>query len=374
MPANPYLPTSEIFLRSPYWVTVEDDNLDYVLCDIRIWTGALTDEPEAPSAKLRSTGLDGITSMDIAEFARDYVEVTFDGNADSNAVFISYELTIYLDTTTSEPSPESRVYLSGLDGYGTFQEGINFQWYKRVMLSDTEMSAYPETNMSIPVLQKNLTGYELKRYGAGYGGALTTFRTVTGITEAENTADLVRTISTSYQGEYADEISFQFNDTQDETVKVKYTDCTKHGLTKIFFVNRLGCMQEMHFNGRFDVSVTATSDMYKRNLLVNGDYSNTRHQKSVLNKNGKIIMTLNSGWKSENENDSIIELLMSEQVWVIVDSSQLGVGWIPKQSSTYTVPVIVDTEETMIKNRINDKLINYTFRFEAAHDWINSVR
>ncbi len=374
MPVTPYLPTSEIFLRSPYWVTVEDDNLDYVLCDIRIWTGQLNDEPEAPSAKLRSTGLDGITSMDIAEFARDYVEVTFDGNADSNAVFISYELSIYLTSSSSDPDPEDRVYLTGLDGYGTFQEGINFQWYKQVMLSDSEVSAYPDNNITIPVLQKTLTGYELKRYAGGYGGALTTFHTVTGITESDNTADLVRTISTSYQGNYADRITFKFFDRPDESVNINYIDCTKYGLTKVFFVNRLGCMQEMHFNGRFDVSMTATSDMYKRNLLVNGDYSNTRHQKSVLNKNGKIVMTLNSGWKSQEENDSIIELMMSEQVWVIVDSSNLGVGWVPKESGAYVVPVNVDTDDTVIKNRLNDKLINYTFRLEAAHDWINSVR
>ena len=85
-------------------------------------------------------------------------------------------------------------------------------------------------------------------------------------------------------------------------------------------------------------------------------------------------MTLNSGWKSQEENDSIIELMMSEQVWVIVDSSNLGVGWVPKESGAYVVPVNVDTDDTVIKNRLNDKLINYTFRLEAAHDWINSVR
>ena len=27
-----------------------------------------------------------------------------------------------------------------------------------------------------------------------------------------------------------------------------------------------------------------------------------------------------------------------------------------------------------IKNKVNDKLINYSFKFEAANDWINSIR
>ena len=65
---------------------------------------------------------------------------------------------------------------------------------------------------------------------------------------------------------------------------------------------------------------------------------------------------------------------MSEQVWVQVDAERLGRGWVPKQSSTWTVPVNLKSEETLIKNKLNDKLINYTFTFEAAYDWINTVR
>jgi len=367
----PELPTTEILLRSPYWVTVEVTDLDYVLCDLRIWTGELSAEPLTVSAKLRSTGLDGITSIDIAEFGRDFVEVTFDGNSDSNAVFLSYELTIYLKGATVEPDAEDRVYLTGLDGYSTFQDGINFQWYKQTMISDMVVSAYPETNIYIPVIQKTFTGYHLDHY---VNNQWHSFKTVTGITQVENTSSLIRTIASSAQGIYADRMVFEFSDQADEIVTINYMDCTKYGLTRVYFVNKLGCMQTVHFTGKFTVEMLASKDTYKRNLLVNGNYNSTRHQKSILNKNGHIKMSLNTGWRSEEENDTIIELMMSEQEWVQVEADKLGRGWTPKTSEYFTIPCNIESDSTTILNKSNDKLINYTFSLDAAHDWINNVR
>ena len=52
------LPTNKILLRSPYWVTKSDTNLSFIIIDLRIWTGALADEPsssEPPTIRLRST-------------------------------------------------------------------------------------------------------------------------------------------------------------------------------------------------------------------------------------------------------------------------------------------------------------------------------
>jgi len=371
MAVVPTLPTSEIFLRSPYWLYIAEAELDYVLCDLRIWTGELTDEPITPSAKLRSTALNGKTSIDIAEFGRDYVEVTFAGTVDSNAIFISYELTHYLNGQSFEPDAEDRVYLTGLDGYSTFQDGVNYQWWKQTMLSDNVVTVYPETSIKIPVLQKFLIGYRLQRL---QGGLYHTFKQENNLTPATNTNGLIRNITSSSQNKFADRVLLLFSQGQDETVLLNYTQCTKYGATRVYFVNRLGCIQEMHFSGRFNVEVNVENDKYKRNILVDGNYDVHRHQSSVLNKNGTIKLTMNTGWRFEAENDTIIELMMSEQVWVQVDADKLGRGWAPKSSNLWTIPVNLKSSSSAIKSKMNDKLINYTFDFEAAHDWINTVR
>lgn len=368
------LPSTEIFLRSPYWITVNESQLDYVVCELRIWTGAMGDEPIYSDIKIRSTALNDSTSIDIAEFARDFVEVRFEGTYESNAVFISYELTKILQGQTSAPSPEAKVYLTGLDGYGTFQDGVNFAWANEVMISDPVVTAYPEEAIEIPVMQTNLTGYSLQRFAAGYGGAYSTFHSVTSLAPTDNSANMIRYVNSRFGGVLADKILFHFDGIADETVLINYGDCNKFGLTRLSFVNRLGCIQTMHYFGRFDVKMSQKGNTYKRNLLSSGNYDATRHQDYTLNKNGRITMSLNTGWRSEEENDSMIEMLMSEQIWIGVDSLKLGNGWVPKQSSLWIVPVTVKNSNLEIKNRLNDKMINYSLDFEAAQDWINSVR
>jgi len=369
------LPTKQILLRSPYWVTREDSELQYIIVDLKIWTGDLTaDEPINPNIRLRATALDGNASVDISEFARDYVEVTFNGEADSNAVWMSYTLSYFNNEDELPTGVLPTEYLVGMDGYSVFQDGINYQWYKEVLMNSDRATAYNESNIKIPVLQDHLTGYELQKMNYSAYGQWGTFHETTGLTPTEDTDSIVKYVSSSYSGNYAGRIIFHFDGVPDETIYIDYQDCTKFGLTNLYFVNRLGALQEIHFSGRFDVQMEVESDSYKRNILVNGNYSDTRHQKYTLNKNGKIMMTLNTGWMSEDENDTILEQMLSEQVWIRIDVARLGKGWLPKQSPSYVVPVILNTENITIKNKFNDKLINYTFRFEAAHDWINTVR
>lgn len=373
------LPTENIFLRSPYFVNKTETDLNYIRIDLRIWNGLLeADEPLDPTIRLRSTALNGYAYADIAEFARDYVEVTFSGTQDSSAVFISYELTYILSNGSETTEP--KVFLIGLDGYSTFPEGTNFQFYNDVALSSEEVNVYSDSNANIPVFTKELTGWDLESFSSVTNPPYNSFRSVSVTPLGDeppssiNTSDVVRYVDTSYQSQYADRVVFHFSNAPDEIVYVNYIDCNRYGLTRVYFVNRYGCLQELHLSGKFEVGIKGSSNKFTRNLLDNGEYSVTRHQKSILNKNGNIFMSLNTGWLSEEENDSFIQLVMSEQVWIDVDVSRLGLGWLPKQASKYTIPVNITSESMNIKNRLNDKLINYSFEFEAASDWINNVR
>jgi ubiquinone biosynthesis protein COQ9 len=91
-------------------------------------------------------------------------------------------------------------------------------------------------------------------------------------------------------------------------------------------------------------------------------------------KNGKIMMTLNTGWYLEEDNDIFIEMMLSEQIWIRVQRASLGIGWLPKTSSSFIIPVNLTSQQMQVKNKLNDKMINYTFEFEAAADRINTVR
>ena len=105
-----------------------------------------------------------------------------------------------------------------------------------------------------------------------------------------------------------------------------------------------------------------------------GSYDVTRHQNTVLSKNGTISLTVNTGYYKDTENDIFTELMLSEQVWMIIDKDQLGLGWMPKESNSFVVPVNITSNTFNMKQNKIEKLINYTFTFEVAADRINSVR
>ena len=364
------LPTNKILLRSPYWITSTDENLAFILVNLRIWIGNLADEPTDVTIKLKSTALNGTASVDISELARDFVEVSFgDLGEESNAVFVSSILSSFYKDGSSDT--ESKEYYLGLDGYGTFTDGANYSISDRVLMSTELIRSYNETNNRIPVLAEELTGYKLQTSnGAGWH----TFHTVSGISPLDSTEDAVYYINTFQGGGYAERVVIEFSTGADEVVYVEYQDCNKYGHTAAYFVNRFGVMQQVHFTGRFNISIASEETKYTRNILNGGSYDEFRHQRYILNKNGKVSLEFNTGWVPEEENDTFLELIMSEQIWLQVEASKFGVGFVPKQSSVYTMPVHLTTKNLDVKTDINDKLINYTFKFEGANDWINSIR
>ena len=365
------LPTNKIMLRSPYHLDVNEQNLSYVIVGLRMWLGEVADEPTDVTVRLRTPALDGVCSLEISDIVRDYIDVKFYTNEESNAVLVSYEITkVYVDgTATVEP----KEYLIGFDGYGTFTDGANYSAPDRVLMSTDEFSSYTDTNNRIPVLAEEFTGYKLQVYTGPIGGYVT-FRNITGLTAPTSTEDAVKYINTFYGSTYADRVIIQFATGQDEIVDVQYQECNKYGVIVGYFVNRFGVIEQFHFTGRFNVSMESNETKFKRNIRDNDGYNVHRHQEHIINKNGKASFELNTGWIPEKENDTIIEMIMSEQVWLQVDSDKFGVGLIPQQSSIYTIPVQITSKNHNVKSKLNEKLINYNFKFSAANDWINSVR
>ena len=361
-----------MFLRSPYWVTKTRPNLAYIIVKVWVWNGDLTaDEPAGATLTLRSTAFDGTAKIDVAEFARDQVEVQFSGTQESNAVWVKTEVT-YWDTDGTTTGTDAPVYYTGLDGFSYFEEGVNYNYPFDVLLGSDRVRTLENTSYRIPVLQDRLSSYGLQYWN---GFVWIEFHTVAGITPIEDTSDVIRYIDTANGGQYAERVQINYTSGPPDYIYVDYEECTMQGATEIFFVNRYGAMQELVCFGRFDVSLNTMGESYKRNLSqFDGTYSSDRHQQSVLYKNGKISFTINTGFYKQSENDTFTEMFLSEQVWVRVNRESLGLGWMPKTSNTFIVPVNLKSQEFKMKTTRFDKLINYTLNFEAAADRINSVR
>jgi len=283
-------------------------------------------------------------NFDIAELARDYIEVTYQSDYEPQTVSIVTVLTNYdgLNGTGNVVDLPTTITDRGFEAYGTFEEEVN-----------------PE----VPF-----------RVGPTYLIPTTDTNTFT-IFAPNNTAGIIPNI-TSLNGLAV--TPYTVSDTSVTTVdsvvcNIKRIDCTKYGIgNKITYINKYGVQQDLWFFLKETKNLARTNEGYKSNTITypsgGATYNVQNAPNKVFNTQAKQTHTLSSGYYPEFANQQFEELLLSEYVWFHKPTSGIGVG-------TYiVVPVKVKTSSVAFKTSVNDRLIEYTIEFEEAFDYINNIR
>jgi len=316
---------NNIGVRSPRFVTVGDLSGEYFTLNVTI-NGTLR-------YSLAKAVSDSAT-FEISELIRDYINISYNGTMPSSADIVDDATGWCADVSlgwaaydnpegTGTPTYTGGVSLVAYDAYKFFSEtGYNYSFpssdvlltSRTIWLPEDTAGSFYYTNSTV------ITKYDI---------GTTTTGTVTPVGS--------------------------------ETVTIKRHPCTKYDPIKLVFINRFGMPQELWFFGRTTESSSSTSEKYKSaNIAANGSYNRYEHQFKKLNSNGKKRYSLNSGFVSEGYNDSINELLLSEQVWVHIDNNVL--------------PVNVLTSDVTYKTSLNDRLVQHTLEIEQAYDLISTMR
>jgi hypothetical protein len=173
-----------------------------------------------------------------------------------------------------------------------------------------------------------------------------------------------------------------------QVVKISTEPCSKYEPYKVTFINKFGALQDMYFSLKSIESLNTTGETYKANVVDFSSltYDTYKPQVAQYNKLGKESITLNTNYISEdyNEvikqlmmsdisedyNEVIKQLMMSEQVWLTrLDNPA------PDSNNLETVlAVIPKTQSVTYKTSLNDRLVQYTVDFDYAFDKINTVR
>ena len=283
-------------------------------------------------------------NFDIAELARDYIEITYQSDYIPQTVSIVTVLTNYdgLNGTGSVVDLPTTITDRGFEAYGTFEEEVN-----------PEVPFRTAPTYLIPTTDTN------------------TFT----IFAPNNTAGIIPNI-TSLNGLAV--TPYTVSDTSVTTVdsvvcNIKRIDCTKYGIgNKITYINKYGVQQDLWFFLKETKNLARTNEGYKSNTITypsgGATYNVQNAPNKVFNTQAKQTHTLSSGYYPEFANQQFEELLLSEYVWFHKPTSGVGVG-------TYiVVPVKVKTSTVAFKTSVNDRLIEYTMEFEEAFDYINNIR
>lgn len=282
--------------------------------------------------------------FEIAELCRDYIDIQHSPAPNDPTITIVTVVTTHASTDgTGTALTTSTFNDKGFDGYGLFTEGAN----------PTVVSSVPRWLIDF---DPDFTGVNDKYFvyaPTGYSGyvpIITTSNTV---------------------------VHYKFSTTETEVVgsqagiklNINRIDCTKYGNGhKIRFVNKYGAIQELWFFLKHTESTTRKQETFQRNIISStGTYDTDNHSRTPFDTNANQTITLSSGYYPEWTNAWFEQLMLSEQVWLSDDSST-------NATTDIVTPVTVKTSTFNKKTSVNDRLIEYTFEFELAADYINNIR
>lgn len=309
---------ASVGVRSPYFITKSAGGS--VKLDIYI-DGALE------YTVLKNVNPSGFTNFEVAELIRDFVDVYYTGvllAPSALSVNVWLYMTTYTGTngTGTASGPTLEADFEAFDGYAYYTD-------------EEEQFIYPSTGVylsnNVIWAPENTTGFF---YYASSG--------------TNSRLDYTAT----FEGTFT---------TAGETMEIKRFPCNKFTPVEIVFVNRYGMLQQLWFFTKSVEGLSVQRDEYKSNVLfLSGAYQYERHQIKNFDVNGITSWTLSTGYISEDYNESIKELMLSEQVWAEIDS--------------VIYPVNVTNTSTSFKTSLNDKLVDYQIEIQQANDLISTMR
>jgi len=326
---------ANIALRNPQFkkITIQASGTLSVVCEVSIDT------------ILRYTLIKNVEpsttiNFDVAELARDYIEIEYQADYIPQTVAIETVITPYdglNGTGNSLPLLAVTYNDVGFEAYGEFTEGVN-----------------PE----VP-----------------FGRSLPTLLIPTDdddeftILAPNNQAGKIPYLTSSFRGADA----YTGTDTsvtiQGVDCTIKRIDCTKYGDgNRIIYINKYGAQQDLWFFLKQTRNIARTNEGYKANTITypsgGATYSIQDAPNKVFNTQAKQTHTFSSGYYPEFANQQFEELLLSEFIW-----------WSTiKKGSGIIIPLKVKTSSVAFKTSVNDRLIEYTIEFEEAFDYINNIR
>ena len=381
---------TKINVRSPFYIKVTPtaNTITSVNLELYIYTGVKLTPPTSSELKYTITktpiGGNNYVVFEISELVRDYIEIEFNGEYDSQTVWVRPDFTI---TTTGGTENPTEIDYIAFDGYGYFEDGINPELSRTYLQSNYKISRPSDTNLRVPVFTDDTNSVsflykgEVKRVQAISSSTNTNgqieYITVSGSDNTDTYKERVLADGGIFEDNslldaFLDSVDIGLvdelyinSDSGTEVVKISQEPCTKYEPYKVTFVNKFGVLQDMWFSLKSTESLNTTGETYKANVVDFSTltYATYKPQVAQYNKTGKESITLNTNYISEDYNEVIKQLMMSEQVWItkLTDTEEV-------------LAVIPKTQNVTYKTSLNDRLVQYTVQFDYAFDKINTVR
>lgn len=350
-------PLKNIFTRSTYSLrTTPTETFDSLELNLSILNGDINDNNVIGQYNLSKQVIQLgqlSSSFDINNLINGFIEISIDNYTSSGIINSPYNLSCWATYSVTAYSSGLNVYeWSGsffcLYGYGYFEDGYNPTYKSNVLITGNKHTYFESQDSRVFFITKDLTSLTVNGVT----------QTITANEDVNN--EYLQSLNLKDYTPSSNKITLIFN-YPDETRTIVYdVNCeVKYDVVNCIFINRYGVPQSFFFNKVKKESISVDSKNYRGLLADNGVFNTSSHLYRDFNKNGKQKIVLNTDNIDEAQNQIILEIMLSEKVWLI--------------DNGIIKPVVLKKDSLEYKTSINDKQIQYTLEFEEAFDKINQV-
>lgn len=336
--------------RSPISVgSYRVNGADYAILTLVLYTGTNTNRIEEYTYSLRmDLSMGQNPSFDISQYVydmKDYSNSTNNTLWYAQAAITQYNYNgsyLSVSTVTSLVSQGFRTLKDPI-GESVSSNSVGFLQTNKVVYWDGRIS------LNLPLFLDNTGGRSLLVNGVAQGGYAPS-------TDSRYIVPRYsRTTFVSGREDFTIGLSDGTNLIDEVLVKALPSDFCKYEPMAIDFVNRYGIVQRIHVGAKHSKSVNVTKEEYFKNPSFSMGYITSDNQYQDFNVNGRMSTQVNTGYVSEDYNEVIKELLLSEHVWIV-------------PSTGGTLPVKPVTSSLQYKTRVTDKNINFTLDLLHTYD------
>ena len=360
---------------SPYYITVplQYNTSSTVTCEyfklhIKVWSGNQFTVPSNVDYTIVYDNTNSETGnhiINVAPLLRDFIEFTPQDNglnygvldSDGNQKWVKTYVEYDGGTTDFQPLTElfSSGYSYGTDGVNAETRGPDTNDKPQILLEDNDYTMHRGGIISVPITTEDIP-FE--------GSAQLVVRSYPSLTQISETQTV------SYSADSDGVIKNVWIDTSnastDEYVRVSFNgdvidfilkDEFRHDPMTVFFINKYGAQQTFIFFKEKRESIKVTDNTFESNI---GQPSTGSHQFLRYNVQARTTIKASSGFITEDENEAIKQMMLSERVWMYDVADGL-------------TPLNIKTTSTSFKTRQKERLINYDIDFLKGYNDINNI-
>ncbi len=360
---------------SPYYITVplQYNTSSTVTCEyfklhIKVWSGNELSVPSDIDYTIvydNTNSETGDHTINIAPLLRDFIEFTPQDNGQNFGVLNSDGNQKWVQTSVnydglSTPDSSSVVtelfssgYSYGTDGVNAETRGPDTADKPQILLEDNDYTMHRGGVFNVPISLEDLSSGTTSIIVRSYPSfQISNSMTVGPTTDSDR---IIRNIWVDTAAATTDEyVRVTFNgDIIDFILKDEY----RFEPMTVFFINKYGAQQTFVFFKEKRESIDVTDNTFESNI---GQPSTGSHQFLRYNVQARTTIKASSGFITEDENEAVKQMMLSERVWMYDVADGL-------------TPLNIKTTSTSFKTRQKERLINYDIDFLKGYNDINNI-